>query len=161
MSGRDAQGDVARARLPIAKARSSVDERAFAFITNRSWKPGGYALPVRAAAGLEAVAAVNRLVATRLERYFGRLSALAARGLEHFATAAASRSAAAAVASATAARAALRLTRRSAFRAAIRLILEALARKKLLLAGTKNELAVTINAAQGFVSVHLRVFPGV
>jgi hypothetical protein len=126
--------------------------------------PGGHALPVRAAAGLEAVAAVDGLVATRLKRHFGRLSALAARGLEHLATAAASGSAAtaAAVASATtAARTALRLTRRSAFRAAIRLILKAFARKKLLLAGTKNKLAVTINAAQGFVSVHLRVFPGV
>jgi hypothetical protein len=125
--------------------------------------PGDYALPVRAAAGLEAVAAVDGLVATRLKRHFGRLSALAARGLEHLATAATSGSAAtaAAVASAAAAGTALRLTRRSAFRAAIRLVLEAFACKKLLLAGTKNELAVTINAAQGFVSVHLRVFPGV
>jgi hypothetical protein len=99
-----------------------------------------------------------------LERHFRRLPALAARGLEHLATAAAGCAAAAAVASTTAAaaaRSALRFTRRAALRAAIGLVLKALARKKLLLAGTKNELAVAINAAQGFVSVHLRVFPGV
>jgi len=83
--------------------------------------------------------------------------------LEHLATAAASSPAAAAVTSTTAATAgsALRLTRGAALGAAIGLVLKALARKKLLLAGTKNKLAVAIDAAQRFVSVHLRVFPSV
>jgi hypothetical protein len=106
-------------------------------------------LPVRTTPGGEAVAAVDRLVAARLERHFGRLSALAARGLEHLASAASSATTAAAgVASATtAAGSALRLAGRAAFRAAIRLVLEAFARKELLLSGTKNKLAVAINAA--------------
>jgi predicted 2-oxoglutarate/Fe(II)-dependent dioxygenase YbiX len=63
------------------------------------------------------------------------LAALAARCLEHLATAAGSASAATAgVATAPAARAALRLPRRSAFRTTIGFILEALASKKLLFA---------------------------
>jgi hypothetical protein len=84
-----------------------------------------------------------------LKRHFGRLSALAARGLEHFATAASSATTAApGVASATAAAGStLCFARRAAFRAAIRLVLKAFARKELLLAGTKNKLAVAINAA--------------
>jgi hypothetical protein len=108
-------------------------------------------LPIRGAARCEAIAAVDGLVAARLERHFGRLSALAARRLEHLAATAARRSAAAAsaVASATAAAAgsALGLAGRTAFRATIRLVLEAFAREELLFAGAKNELAVTINAA--------------
>jgi len=50
---------------------------------------------------------------------------------------------------------ALRLTRRAAFRATVGLILEAFAREELLFAGAKNELAVAINAVQGFICVQL------
>jgi alcohol dehydrogenase class IV len=122
-------------------------------------------LPIRAAPGSETIATVHRLVATRLERHFRRLSALAARGLEHLATAASSAATATGPAgvvsaAATAAGSALHLTRGSAFGATVRFVLEAFARKELLFARTKNELAVAINAAQGFVSIHSRVFPG-
>jgi hypothetical protein len=121
-------------------------------------------LSIGAAPGSETVAAVHGLVATRLERHFGRLSALAARGLEHLATAASSAATAAGsagvVSAAAAAGSALRLTRGTAFGTTIGFVLEAFARKELLFARTKNELAVAINAAQGFVSIHSRVFPG-
>jgi hypothetical protein len=79
--------------------------------------------------------------------------------LEHLATAAArcTATAAAGVTSAAAtAGSALRLTGGATLGAAIGLVLKALARKELLLAGTKNKLAVAIDAAQRFVSVHLR-----
>jgi hypothetical protein len=97
-----------------------------------------------------------------LKRHFGRLPALAARRLEHLATAAGTTAAAGsrvASAATAAARTALRLPGRTTFGAAIGLVLEAFAGEELLLAGTKNELAVAINAAQSFISVHLRVFP--
>jgi len=113
-------------------------------------------LPIRGRTRREAIAAVNRLVAARLERHFGRLSALAAGRLEHLAATATRRSAASAVASAaaTAAGSTLSLTGGAAFRATIGLVLEAFAREELLFAGAKNELAVAINAAQGFICVH-------
>jgi hypothetical protein len=114
-------------------------------------------LPVRGATAGEAVAAVDGLVATRLERHFGRLTALAAGRLEHLAATAARSSTAAtgAVAStAAAARTALGLTGRAAFGATVGLILEAFAREELLFSGAENELTVAINAAQGFISIH-------
>jgi len=124
-----------------------------AVITNRL-----PSLPVGRGPGREAVAAIHRLVPARLERHFGRLPALAAGGLEHLAAAAARRSATAAEASATvpgtAAGSALRLTGGAAFGATVRLVLEAFAREELLLSGTENKLAVTINAAQGFICIH-------
>jgi hypothetical protein len=88
-----------------------------------------------------------------LERHFGRLPALAARRLEHLAATAA-RSTTVTAAAPAAAGAALGLAGRAAFRATIGLVLEAFAREELLLSRTKNELAVTINAAQGFICVH-------
>jgi hypothetical protein len=112
-------------------------------------------LPVRGTARLEAVAAVDGLVATRLERHFCRLSALAAGRLEHLAATAARRSAAAvASATAAAASAALGLTGRPALWTTIRLVLEAFACEELLFAGTEYELAIAIDAAQGFICVH-------
>jgi hypothetical protein len=112
-----------------------------------------YSLPIRGRTGREAVAAVDRLVATRLERHFGRLPALAASRLEHLAATAARRSTVTAAAAATAGTA-LGLAGRAAFGTTIGFILEAFAREELLLSRTKNELAVTINAAQGFICVH-------
>jgi hypothetical protein len=82
-----------------------------------------------------------------LKRNFSRLTALAARGLKHFAATATRGTATAARAETRAAGSTLRLARRAAFRATIRLILEAFTREELLLAGTKNKLAVAINAA--------------
>jgi hypothetical protein len=114
---------------------------------------------VTAATRREAIATINWLIAPRLERNFSHLTALTARGLEHLAAAA--RSAAGAEARA-AARTALSLARLAAFGAAIRLIREAFAREELLLAGTENELAVTIDAAQGLIGIHVRSsLPGV
>ena len=81
----------------------------------------------------------------------------------HLATgSAARRSPAAAIAAAVsaaitaaAAGSALRFAGGAAFRAAIGLVLEAFAREELLFAGAKNELAVAINAVQGFICVQL------
>jgi len=123
-------------------------------------------LPVRRRPGLEAIAAIDGLVAARLERHFGRLSALAAGGLEHLAArtarhpAACARAVTAARAGTNAAAAAargssLRLACRTALGATIRLVLEAFAGKELLLARAKDELAVAVNAVQGFISIHV------
>ncbi len=49
----------------------------------------------------------------------------------------------------------LRFTGRTAFRATVGLILEAFAREELLFARAKDELAVAINAVQGFICVQL------
>jgi len=108
---------------------------------------------------LEAIPAIHGLITARLKRHFGGLSALAASRLEHLAAATARRSAAAH--KSAAARPALSLAGRAAFGTTVRLILKALAREELLLAGTKNKLAVTVDAAQCFISIHVRVTPGV
>jgi hypothetical protein len=120
----------------------------------------GERLPVGTAAALEAVAAIDRLVAAGNEGHFGRLSALAASRLMHFArgaTAAARTFAtvAAVGTAAAAARSTLRFTRRAAIRTTVGLVLEAFAREELLFAGSENELAVAINAVQGLVCVHV------
>lgn len=93
-------------------------------------------------ARLEAVAAIDRLVRSWLERNFGRLAAAAAGRLEHLARA---RGIATGVA--------LRLAGVAAVGAAIGLILKALARKELLLTRGEREFAVAINAIQGFVGI--------
>ena len=97
---------------------------------------------------LEALAAINRFVAARLERHFGRPSALAANGLIHLALAstATAVSAAGVTAAATAARRSLRFARSSAIRAPVRFILEAFRGEKLLLSGAKGELRVAVRA---------------
>ncbi len=119
-------------------------------------------LAVRTAARLEAIAAIDGLVAAREERHFGRLAALAAGRLMHLASgsAAAGATATAVAAAVTAAVSAaagstLRLTGRTAFGATVGLVLEAFAREELLFARAKNELAVAINAVQGFICVQL------
>jgi len=97
---------------------------------------------------LEAIAAVDGLVATRLKRNFRLLAALAARDLVHFTRAVATAAAATGAASAAtaAATAASGLTGRTAVWAAIRLILKAFAGEELLLSGAKNELSTAIGA---------------
>ena len=106
---------------------------------------------------MEALPAVNRLVAAWLERDFRSPPALAADGLVHLAltaTAATTTVTAAGVSSAAAARGALRLTCGPAIRATIRFVLEAFGGEKFLFSGAKGELRVTIRAGQGLISVH-------
>ena len=89
---------------------------------------------------MEAIAAIDGLVAARLERNFRHTAALAAGRAEHLALAAAASSesatAAAALTSATGG-----LTRRTAIRAAVRFVGKALHGEELLLTGRKRELA--------------------
>lgn len=85
---------------------------------------------------LEAVAAINRLIATRLEWHFGHAAALAAGRAEHFALATAAATAESAAATAATASAAARsLTRSAAIGATVGLVLKALHGEKLLFAG--------------------------
>jgi hypothetical protein len=162
-----------RTRPSAVTTRNSKEEtrtfaqRAGLFESPAYRRFGRLVLPVRAAPRGEAVAAIDGFVAARLKRHFRRLSALATRRLEHLTSAASTgaparsaRSRVASAATGAAARAALRFAGRTALGATIRLVLKAFAGEKLLLAGTKNKLAVAINATQSFISVHLRVFPG-
>jgi hypothetical protein len=101
-----------------------------------------------AGARREAVAAVNRFVAARLERYFRYAAALAAGRLEHFAlsAAAATRTAAAAAAGSFA--------RCAAIAATAGLIRKAFARIEFLFACREREAASAIDASEGFIAVH-------
>jgi hypothetical protein len=97
---------------------------------------------------LEAIAAVHRLVAARLERHFGNAAALAARGLVHFAALTAAHSAA------TARTRAHLLTSLTAIGATIGFILETLAGVELLLTCRERELTSAIHTVQHFINVH-------
>jgi len=99
---------------------------------------------------LKAIAAVDRLVAARLERHFGNAAALAARGLVHFATLTA---AAAHTGSAARARAHL-LTGLTAIGATVRLVLETFAGIELLFTGSERELPSAVHTVQHFIDVH-------
>ena len=93
---------------------------------------------------LEAVAAVNRLVAARLERHFGRTSAAAACRAEHLAlTAAETATAAPAIAAACSTAG---LTSLTAIGAAIWFVLEAFLSIEFLLTGSKCKLRAAIDA---------------
>ena len=100
---------------------------------------------------LEAVAAIHRLVAARLERNFRHTAALAAGRAEHLALAAAAEAAAASAALTATAR---RFTRGAAIRTTVRLVGKALHGEELLLAGRKRELTRTIDTVQIFILVH-------
>src|ERR1700678_1935803 len=145
---------VKRQRARAARARA----RCLAYALGRlAVRPAAAAA---ATARLEAVAAVNRLVAAGLERNGGLAAALAAFHFEHFA-----RGTVAAVAAAAAARAVARtaaaagstlgLTRRAAIHAAVGLIGEALRGEKLLFAGAEREGCAAINAIEGFIGIHV------
>jgi hypothetical protein len=95
---------------------------------------------------LEAVAAVNRLVAARLERHFGRTSAAAACRAEHLALTAAETAAAAAAAAIAAACSTAGLTSLTAIGAAIWFVLEAFLSIEFLLTGSKCKLCAAIDA---------------
>jgi len=98
------------------------------------------------AARAEAIAAVNRLVAARLERDFRYAATLTAGRFEHLATAAAT-----AETTAAAAAAAGCLTCRAAITAAARLIGESFAGKKFLLACREWERTSAISAIECFI----------
>jgi hypothetical protein len=108
-----------------------------------------YLMPFLAVAGtrLEAIAAVHRLVAARLERHFGNAAALAARGLVHFPALAAAHTGPAGT------RAHL-LARLAAVGATVGFVLETLAGVELLLSGRERELTSAIHTVQHFINVH-------
>ena len=116
-------------------------------------------LAVRTAAAtarLEAFAAVDGLIATRLERHGSQATALAALHFEHFARCANAAGAVAAAAVArTATGATLRLTRGSAIHATARFIGEALRGEKFLFARGEREGCVAINAGEGLIGIHI------
>jgi hypothetical protein len=89
---------------------------------------------------LEAIAAIDRFVATRLERHFCHAAALAAGCAEFFALTAKT------AAATCAAAALLRFTRRTTVWATVGLVLEAFHCEKFLFAGRKRERTRTINA---------------
>jgi hypothetical protein len=99
----------------------------------------------------EAVAAVYRLVATRLERNFRYSAALAASRFEHFALPAVAFTAASAASAARTSR----FAGRAAVGAAIGLIGKALAGEKFLLTGREGELTSTVYTGQRFINVHI------
>jgi hypothetical protein len=102
---------------------------------------------------LEAIAAIHRLVAARLERNFRNAAALAAGGLEHFTALSAAHTG-----SAARTRAHL-LARRTAIGTTVRLVLEAFAGIELLLTGSKCELPSAVHTIQHFINVHLNETP--
>src|SRR5947209_4282331 len=106
---------------------------------------------------LEAVVAVDRLVAARLERNFRLLPAAAAGHAVHLARAApagvAASVRAAGVAAVPAAALARVLARGAAVGAAVRLVLEALRREELLFAGREEELRTAVGAGQPFIGI--------
>jgi hypothetical protein len=103
---------------------------------------------------LEAIAAVHRLIAARLERHLGNAAALAARGLVHFTALTA-----AAAHTGSAACIAHLLARLTAIGTTVRFVLETFAGVELLLAGRERELASTVHAVQHFINVHLNETP--
>ena len=98
----------------------------------------------------EAIPAVDRFIAARIERHLGHAAAAAARRREHLT------GAAGAVAAATAAAAvpAHLLARLTAVGTAIGLVLEAFLLVKGLFARTENELATTVHTVELFIYVH-------
>src|SRR5579863_278257 len=95
----------------------------------------------------ETVPAIDRFVATRLERNFRYSTALAAGGFEHLALTVAATWSAAATAGCFA--------RGAAIGASAGFVRESFARKELLFARGEREGASAVNAVEGFVVVHL------
>jgi hypothetical protein len=97
---------------------------------------------------LEAIAAVHRFVAARLERHLCYAAALAARSLEHFTALTAAHSG-----SAAGTRAHL-LTRLTAIGTTIRFVLETFACVELLFTSGERELPAAVHTVQHFINVH-------
>ena len=91
----------------------------------------------------EAIAAVHRLIAARLERNLGLLAAIRADRGEHLAL----RTSAAV----------LGAERRTALRATARLVLEAFLRLESLLGSSEHKFLATVTASEGFVLIHNRI----
>jgi hypothetical protein len=102
-----------------------------------------------AGARLKTIAAVDRLVAARLERYLRNTAALAARRLVHFPALAAT----AHPGSAAGLRAHL-LARLTAIGTTVRLVLKTFAGIKLLFTSGERELPSAVHTVQHFVNVH-------
>jgi hypothetical protein len=99
----------------------------------------------------EAVPAVHRLIAARIEWNLGYSAALAARSGEHLARTSRPAFATAAVTTAGVRHLLAGLT---AIGAPIRLVLETFLLVKPLFAGAKNELASTVDTVEHFIYVH-------
>ena len=93
----------------------------------------------------EAIAAVNRLIATRLERNLSLLAAVSADRGEHLTLRTGG--------------AILSTERSTALRAAARLVLEALLSIERLLRRAEDELLVAITTNEGFVLIHICILP--
>jgi hypothetical protein len=98
----------------------------------------------------EAIAAVNRPVVLRHERYLRRFSALCAHGVMHFTILALARPSAVI---------ALALTGVPAVLAAHRLVRKALFGKELLITRGKNKLFTAVPANQYFILIHYDCLP--
>ena len=88
----------------------------------------------------EAIAAIHRLVAARLEGNLGLLAAIRADRGEHFALRASA--------------AVLGAERRTALRATARLVLEAFLGVERLLGSSEHEFFAAVTASEGFVLIH-------
>jgi hypothetical protein len=97
---------------------------------------------------LEAIAAVHRLIAARLERHFGYAAALAARGLEHFTALSTTHTG-----SAAGTRTHL-LTRLTAIGTTVGFVLETFAGIELLFTSGERKLPAAVYTVQHFIDVH-------
>ena len=101
----------------------------------------------------EAISAIYRLVAARLERHLRILAACAACHIEHLACAAASVRSARGAETSAAAAAFGRLARRAAIWAAIGLVLKAFAGEELLFSRTEDKFRAAVGAGQFFINI--------
>jgi hypothetical protein len=146
-----ATATAAAAATTVATAAAATASAATATVTTTATTVTATTAAAATTATLaaEAVRAVNRAIATRLERDFGLLAARSAYGRVHLA------GAAAVAATTIAARVTLRLAGGATIRTAGRLA-EALASKELLLASREGELGAAIAAREGLV-LHVRL----
>jgi hypothetical protein len=108
-------------------------------------------LLIRGSLRREAITAIYRLVAARLERYLGILAARAARNIEHFACSAAAVCSARGAESSAAAFGGL--ARRAAIGATIGLVLKAFASEELLFSRAEDKFRTAIGAGQFFINI--------
>jgi len=134
--------------------RVSRRENSVGFLVAAAAAPTTSAVPsaaVGAAAGREAVGAVNRLISTRLEWHLSVLAALGAHGREHLSLPSLVSTAGRVSSRGIAASAPARLVGRPALGASARLVGEALLCEELLLSLREGELAVAVAAGEGLV----------
>jgi hypothetical protein len=100
---------------------------------------------------LEAIAAIDRFVAARIERHLGNAATLVAGGRKHFAGTSTARAVATPAPGAAGAHSFASLP---AIGTAVGLVLETFLLVKALFAGTENELAPAIDTVERFIYVH-------